>query len=37
MALIRRISDLGDLVQDLQIKPPRLDEVYNHYMNRESA
>ena len=37
MAMIRRISDLGDLVQDLQIKPPRLDEVYNHYMNRESA
>ena len=37
MSLIRRISDLGDLVQDLQIKPPRLDEVYNHYMNLESA
>ena len=37
MSLIRRISDLGDLVQDLQIKPPRLDEVYSHYMNLESA
>jgi len=36
MALIRRISDLGDLVQDLQIKPPRLDEVYNHFMNQGS-
>jgi Cu-processing system ATP-binding protein len=37
MSLIRRISDLGELVLDLQIKPPRLDEVYNHYMNLESA
>lgn len=37
MSLIRRISDLGELVDDLQIKPPRLDEVYNHYMNQESA
>ena len=37
MALIRRISDLGDVVDDLQIKPPRLDEVYSHYMNQESA
>ncbi len=37
MSLIRRISDLGDVVNDLQIKPPRLDEVYNHYMNQESA
>jgi Cu-processing system ATP-binding protein len=37
MSLIRRISDLGDVVDDLQIKPPRLDEVYSHYMNQESA
>ena len=37
MTLIRRISDLGDVVDDLQIKPPRLDEVYSHYMNQESA
>jgi Cu-processing system ATP-binding protein len=35
MPLIRRIGDLGDLVSDLQIKPPRLDEVYSHFMNRE--
>ena len=34
MPLIRRIGDLGDLVSDLQIKPPRLDEVYSHFMNR---
>jgi Cu-processing system ATP-binding protein len=37
MSLIRRIGDLGELVDDLQIRPPRLDEVYNHYMNQESA
>jgi len=33
MLLIRRISDLGDVVSDLQILPPRLDEVYSHFMN----
>jgi len=32
MPLIRRISDLGDVVQDMQIMPPRLDEVYTHFM-----
>ena len=33
MPLIRRISDLGEVVNDLQIMPPKLDEVYNHFMN----
>jgi len=33
MPLIRRITDLGDVVNDLQIMPPKLDEVYNHFMN----
>lgn len=33
MPLIRRISDLGEIVQDMQIMPPRLDEVYNYFMN----
>jgi Cu-processing system ATP-binding protein len=37
MSLIRRISDLGDVVEDLQIMPPRLDEVYSHFMNGESS
>ncbi len=32
MPLIRRISDLGEVVNDLQIKPPKLDEVYSHFM-----
>lgn len=33
MPLIRRITDLGEVVNDLQIMPPRLDEVYSHFMN----
>ncbi|TNF91061.1 MAG: ABC transporter ATP-binding protein [Gammaproteobacteria bacterium] len=37
MAVIRRIGDLGDSVNDLQIQPPKLDEVYNHFMNREAS
>jgi Cu-processing system ATP-binding protein len=37
MPLIRRISDLGDVVEDLQIMPPRLDEVYSHFMNGEAS
>ncbi len=37
MALIRRIGDLGESVNDLQIKPPKLDEVYNHFMDREAS
>ncbi len=32
MPLIRRISELGEVVNDLQIKPPKLDEVYSHFM-----
>ena len=32
MELIRRIASLGDCVQDMDIVPPRLDEIYNHYM-----
>lgn len=35
MPLIRRIGDLGEVVSDLQIKPPKLDEVYSHFMNRD--
>ena len=33
MPLIRRITDLGEVVNDLQIMPPKLDEVYDHFMN----
>jgi Cu-processing system ATP-binding protein len=35
MPLIRRITELGEDVRDLQIMPPRLDEVYSYFMNRE--
>jgi Cu-processing system ATP-binding protein len=32
MELVRRIASLGDMVVDMSIVPPRLDEIYNHYM-----
>ncbi len=32
MPLIRRISELGDEVNDMQIMQPRLDEVYSYFM-----
>ncbi len=32
MSLIRRIAELGEVINDLQIKPPKLDEVYSHFM-----
>ncbi len=35
MPLIRHISSLGEAVHDMQIMPPRLDEIYNHFMNGE--
>lgn len=35
MSLIRHISSLGDVVQDMQIMPPRLDELYGHFMKDE--
>ncbi len=37
MPLIRRISDLGEVVNDLQIMPPKLDEVYSHFMNDQES
>jgi len=36
MQLIRHISSLGDVVNDMQIMPPRLDELYNHFMNGDA-
>ena len=32
MAMVRRIFELGELVQDIEITPPRLDDIYNFYM-----
>ena len=37
MSLVRHISNIGDAVQDLHIVAPRLDEIYNHFMNGESS
>ncbi len=37
MPLIRRISELGEVVCDIQITPPRLDEVYKYFMRGDSA
>ncbi len=37
MPLIRRITELGDVVNDLQIMPPKLDEVYSHFMNNDQT
>ncbi len=32
MILFRRISELGEAVEDMDVMPPRLDDIYNHYM-----
>jgi Cu-processing system ATP-binding protein len=36
MQLIRRITELGEHVNDIQIMPPRLDELYSYFMDRET-
>ena len=33
MSLIRNITSFGEVVQDLQIMTPRLDEIYSHFMS----
>ncbi|MDH5387825.1 MAG: ABC transporter ATP-binding protein [Gammaproteobacteria bacterium] len=37
MPLIRRISEFGEVIEDMQIMLPRLDEVYSHFMNGEHS
>ena len=37
MAVLRRITDLGDVVQDVDIHLPRLDEIYAHFMSGDSG
>lgn len=37
MPLIRHITSLGEVVNDMQIMPPRLDEVYSHFMKGEAS
>ena len=36
MAMIRRITELGDVIRDVDVTPPRLDEIYNYYMQEGS-
>jgi Cu-processing system ATP-binding protein len=33
MAVIRYLGGLGDLVHNLEMMPPRLEQIYNHYVN----
>ncbi len=35
MELFRHIADLGDAIEDIDMIPARLDEIYNHYMENE--
>ncbi|MDA3870265.1 MAG: ABC transporter ATP-binding protein [Gammaproteobacteria bacterium] len=37
MPLIRRITELGENISDLQISPPRLDEVYSFFMSDDQS
>jgi Cu-processing system ATP-binding protein len=32
MALFRHIAGLGEVIVDMDVLPPRLDDIYNHYM-----
>jgi len=32
MVLLRQIAGLGDVVEDVDVMPPRLDDIYSHYM-----
>jgi Cu-processing system ATP-binding protein len=32
MVLLRQIAGLGDVVEDMDVVAPRLDEIYSHYM-----
>lgn len=34
MEIVHRVAALGDLVEDMDITPPRLDEIYKHYMGQ---
>ena len=34
MVLLRHIAGLGDVIEDMDVMPPRLDDIYNHYMEQ---
>ena len=35
MAIVRRVAKLNGVVRDVDILPPRLDEIYRHYVGEE--
>ena len=35
MAIVRRVAKLNGVIRDLDILPPRLEEIYSHYVERE--
>jgi len=37
MAVLRQIADLGDTVHDVDIHPPRLDDIYAHFMAEDQS
>ena len=32
MDLVRQVAGFGELIEDMDVRPPRLDDIYNHYM-----
>jgi len=34
MVLFRHIAGFGDVIEDMDVVPPRLDDIYNHYMEQ---
>ena len=36
MLLFRHIAGLGEVIEDMNVAPPRLDDIYNHYMETPS-
>ncbi len=34
MAIVRRVAKLNGVIQDVDILPPRLEEIYSHYVGR---
>jgi len=34
MVVLRQIADLGELIDDVDVTPPRLDDIYAHYMQQ---
>ena len=35
MALFRQVAGLGEVIEDMDVLPPRLDDIYNHYMENQ--